>query len=137
VNRKFYEHYEPSGELVQVYCCPCCGYPTVGEPPSYEICQVCSWEDDDVTYDEPGATAANGDYSLAEARQNFQQHLTMYRANEECGPQLRQHGYKFIHDFELKPDKLERKRRLMSQLDLYMAEPDPHRRGEMWKELWK
>lgn len=29
-----------------LYCCPCCGYATLGEPEAYEICVVCGWEDD-------------------------------------------------------------------------------------------
>lgn len=137
MNRKFYEHYDSDGKLEQVYCCPCCDYPTVDVPPSYNICAICSWEDDCVTYDDSEATGANGDYSLAEARQNFQKHLTMYRANEECGPQLKQYGYRFIHDFELRSDKLERKRRLITQLDQYVAEADIHRRSKIWEEFKK
>lgn len=58
--RKFYEHYAPSGELVRVYCCPCCGYPGVDEPPSYNICTLCGWEDDCPNYEDPHFSGANG-----------------------------------------------------------------------------
>lgn len=29
-----------------LFGCPCCGYATVSEPGSYEICPICFWEDD-------------------------------------------------------------------------------------------
>ncbi|MEH7657210.1 CPCC family cysteine-rich protein, partial [Bacillus velezensis] len=32
------------------YTCPCCGYRTIEEEPpgTYEICNICYWEDDEV-----------------------------------------------------------------------------------------
>lgn len=135
-NRKYYEHYEKLASadaptLTRVYCCPCCDYPTVGEPPSYDVCFVCDWEDDDCAGGGP-----NGGYSLEEARQNFRKYLTMYRADEDCDPRLKRFGYKTIHDFELRPHELERKKRVMALLDQYMAEPDLYRRGEIWDKIW-
>ncbi|MEW4369377.1 CPCC family cysteine-rich protein [Paenibacillus kandeliae] len=63
------------------YRCPCCGYLTLDESSSWEICYLCDWEDDG--QDDPHADqvrgGANGDYSLTEARQHFQSHYTMYR----------------------------------------------------------
>ena len=133
-HRKYYQHYVKSTqadthEIVRIYCCPCCGYPTIGEPGGYEICEVCHWEDDNG--DDGGP---NGDYSLQEAQENFKQYLTMYRASEEGGPQLKEHGYKSLHDFELRPAALERKKNLIASLKEYMAEPDPYRRGEIWEK---
>ncbi|WP_328859368.1 CPCC family cysteine-rich protein [Streptomyces sp. NBC_00306] len=29
-----------------LYWCPCCGYVTLAERGSHEICAVCFWEDD-------------------------------------------------------------------------------------------
>lgn len=61
--------------------CPCCGFPTLEERSSYEICIFCSWEDDG--QNDPCANQVlggpNGDYSLTEARRNFKENLTMYR----------------------------------------------------------
>ena len=34
----------PPGD--EPYTCPCCGYPTLRERGSYEICPYCDWEDD-------------------------------------------------------------------------------------------
>jgi hypothetical protein len=133
-HRTYYQHWDASApsELVQLYCCPCCDYPMFDESQSYGICRVCSWEDDDGDGTDGGP---NGDYTLEEARKNFKQYLTMYRANEECDPRLKQHGYNFTHDFELRPVKLKYKKRLMPLLDEYMAELDLHRRGEIWEKI--
>ncbi|WP_046226131.1 CPCC family cysteine-rich protein [Paenibacillus dauci] len=63
------------------YNCPCCGYPTLEERRSWEICCLCNWEDDG--QDDPDADRVYGgpneDYSLTEARKNFKMHYTMYR----------------------------------------------------------
>jgi hypothetical protein len=67
------------------YTCPVCGYPTLSERGSDEICMICGWEDDG--QDDPHANeiwgGPNGDYSLSEARKNFIQYLTMYRPGDE------------------------------------------------------
>jgi hypothetical protein len=65
--------------------CPCCGYPTLGEPAAYEICELCWWEDDgqnDPHADEVWGGPNHG-YSLAQARRNFQQFLVMYEPEHD------------------------------------------------------
>lgn len=60
--------------------CPCCGYPTLPALASYEICELCNWEDDgqgDTTADEVWG-GANSDYSFTEARINFKKYRVMY-----------------------------------------------------------
>ena len=39
------------GEIVK-YTCPCCGYKTLDEEPpnTYDICEICFWEDDGFQY---------------------------------------------------------------------------------------
>lgn len=65
--------------------CPCCGYPTLEFRNDHEICLLCDWEDDG----QDSAQAAevrggpNGDYSLAEAGENFKAHLIMYKDGDE------------------------------------------------------
>ena len=65
--------------------CPCCKYPTLEVRGDYEICPLCDWEDD--LQDDPHAEEVwggpNGNYSLEEARRNFEAHLTMYREKWE------------------------------------------------------
>ena len=77
----------------RAFTCPCCGYPTLAERDSYDICELCHWEDDgqdDVEfapragYYKPDDIAGgpNADYSLTEARLNFQQYGHMYRPSD-------------------------------------------------------
>ena len=53
--------------------CPCCGCLTLGEEPSgtFEICDVCGWEDDDVQLKDPSFEGGANAVSLNEARENF------------------------------------------------------------------
>lgn len=41
--------------VIERFACPCCGYKTFIEEPngSYDICQVCSWEDDPIQLADP------------------------------------------------------------------------------------
>jgi hypothetical protein len=53
--------------------CRCCGYLTLtGRPGSYQICQVCQWEDDPaVDWDGPDAVSGPNHVSLHQAQRNF------------------------------------------------------------------
>lgn len=84
--------------------CPCCGYPTINGRAAYEICALCGWEDDGqddpercpqhsgsvqpeygrAAFRDPAFVLGgpNADYSLAEARENFAQYVTMYRPTD-------------------------------------------------------
>jgi hypothetical protein len=55
------------------FTCPSCGFIVFDEPPgSYDICDVCGWEDDAVQLANPcSGGGANGE-TLAEAQNNFQ-----------------------------------------------------------------
>lgn len=51
------------------YPCPCCGFETFSEPPgSYEICEVCGWEDDHVQLAHPRMGGGANRMSLQEAQ---------------------------------------------------------------------
>lgn len=74
-----------SGLMNKRFICPCCGYPTLDEKASYDICILCNWEDDgqndlDADLIKGGP---NGHYSLTEARQNFKKYLIMYSPDRE------------------------------------------------------
>jgi hypothetical protein len=58
---------------VRLYSCPCCGYPTLGEPPpgTFEICPICLWEDDNVQFEDMSHRGGANVVSLSEARENF------------------------------------------------------------------
>lgn len=69
----------------ELHCtCPCCGYPTLLERDSYEICELCYWEDteQDEYYPDEARGGPNGKYSLTRARENFARHMSMYDAEE-------------------------------------------------------
>ncbi len=131
-NRKFFEHCAtPSAggepKVVRTYACPCCGYPTLSEPAGYEICDICSWEDDGGDGYGPNA------YSLEEAREHFRRYLTSYGPTHEISPQFQRDGVRFVHELELSLANMEAKRRRIATLEQYMAEPDLQRRGELWR----
>jgi hypothetical protein len=56
------------------YPCPCCGYLTFsGTPGSFEICEICGWEDDGDSLLFPGSNIGGPNpCSLLDAQKNFQ-----------------------------------------------------------------
>lgn len=54
------------------YPCPCCGHLIFPEPPgSYDICEICFWEDDLVMLRWPATGGGANDASLVEAQRNY------------------------------------------------------------------
>ena len=54
------------------YPCPCCGHLVfAGRPGSYDICQVCFWEDDGVQLRWPHYAGGANRPSLVESQRNF------------------------------------------------------------------
>ena len=51
--------------------CPCCGYYTLEEVGTYEICPVCFWEDDPSQESDPELGGGANELSLRESRENF------------------------------------------------------------------
>lgn len=64
--------------------CPCCGYDTLTEEGGYDTCDLCWWEDDGQgDYDAHIVVGGpNSDYSLLEARNNFENYLVMWRPSD-------------------------------------------------------
>jgi len=55
-----------------MYPCHCCGFVTLAEPlGSYEICEVCGWEDDEVQQCWPGYRGGANHESLCDAQAAF------------------------------------------------------------------
>jgi hypothetical protein len=57
------------------YACPCCGFKTLSERGSFDICPVCFWEDDgqDERDTDVVRGGPNGALSLTQARANFRE----------------------------------------------------------------
>lgn len=74
---------------IVMFPCPCCGYLTLAEEPpgTYEICDVCFWEDDYVQFKDESYRGGANDMSLEEARRNF----------KELGAKSREH-VKLVRD---------------------------------------
>ncbi|OAS21573.1 hypothetical protein A8708_16730 [Paenibacillus oryzisoli] len=55
------------------YTCPCCGYKTFDEEPlgTYDICDVCDWEDDAVMNENPDYWGGANAVCLRQAQRNF------------------------------------------------------------------
>ncbi|WP_328943405.1 CPCC family cysteine-rich protein [Streptomyces sp. NBC_00250] len=73
---------------VSPYRCPCCGFLTLDERGSFDICPVCFWEDDGQDDHDADQVRGgpNGRLSLTEARQNFQ---AMGACDERCAAFVR------------------------------------------------
>lgn len=61
------------------YSCHCCGYLTLREPRTYEVCPVCFWEDDPVQASDPELSGGANAVTLSAARTKF----LRFRASEE------------------------------------------------------
>jgi hypothetical protein len=57
--------------MTERFPCPCCGFRTLSQPGSYEICQVCWWEDDEVQARDPDYAGGANTVSLRTARENY------------------------------------------------------------------
>ncbi|MEE6452628.1 CPCC family cysteine-rich protein [Gottfriedia acidiceleris] len=62
--------------MIKLYPCPCCGYKTLEEEDrgSYEICQVCFWEDDIIQNEDEDFVGGANDLSLRQAKENFKKY---------------------------------------------------------------
>lgn len=59
--------------VTEKFACPCCGYKTFREQPngSYDICQVCFWEDDPIQLNDPNYEGGANRVSLKQGQKNF------------------------------------------------------------------
>jgi rubrerythrin len=60
--------------VIHKFACPCCGYKTFKHEPdgSYNICNVCFWEDDSIQLADPDYEGGANRVSLRQAQKNFQ-----------------------------------------------------------------
>lgn len=78
------------GVMTERATCPCCGHRTLPEGPgAYEVCEVCGWEDDDVSTADPTVWGGNPNgISLAEAQRRYRLYgpVRAPRADEPVDP---------------------------------------------------
>ncbi|WP_126971541.1 CPCC family cysteine-rich protein [Gynurincola endophyticus] len=57
------------------FFCNCCGYNTLMQfrDGTYEVCEICYWEDDKTQTDNPDYVSGANKISLNEARKNYEQ----------------------------------------------------------------
>ncbi|MGM1019065.1 MAG: CPCC family cysteine-rich protein [Bacillota bacterium] len=57
------------------YACPCCGYKTLDEEPpgTYDICEICFWEDDGVQFANPEFEGGANKVSLRQGQRNYEE----------------------------------------------------------------
>lgn len=55
--------------------CPCCGFKTLGEKPggTYDICDVCYWENDPLQFKDPDSENGANRVSLKQGQKNFRE----------------------------------------------------------------
>lgn len=119
------------------YTCPCCGYPTLDCESSYETCFLCEWEDaletveagggyeqDDHNADEV-LGGSNGNYSLTEARKNFEVYGIMYRPKDD------------MFDLVMQPAHVEKRKKQILLLNSIIIETDLNKIDAIWTEIEK
>jgi len=63
------------------YQCPCCEYYTIEK--KHDICEVCSWQYDEVAHDKPDTMRGANSVTLNEARENYKK----FGASDEASKQ--------------------------------------------------
>ena len=55
------------------YACPCCGHKTFSRLPNgtYDLCEVCFWEDDGVQLENPDYEGGANKMSLRQSQKNY------------------------------------------------------------------
>ncbi len=105
------------GKLYKWVNCPCCGFPTLTEPSSHEICELCHWQDDGLTgtNEEEVIGGPNGLLSIAQARRNFVQHGDAFDAADTrrrnlCRDPNRKRLLRYVDDLWLGWERFDRKK---------------------------
>lgn len=84
------------------YTCPCCGYKTLNdEPPgTYDICEICFWEDDGIQFADPDYDGGANIVSLRQGQQNYK---VFGACEEKCIEFVRKASDKDIRDTNWEP----------------------------------
>lgn len=119
------------------YTCLCCGYPILECERSCEPCFLCDWENglgtveaggdyeqDDYNTDKV-LGGPNDDYSLTEARKNFEVYGIIYRP-----------GYDMF-DLLMQPAYADKRKKQISLLNSLIIETDSNKIDAIWTEIEK
>ncbi len=68
-----------SASLKELHPCPCCGSRTLSVLGSYEVCDVCDWEDDPVQSVDPEYAGGANRESLNSARKKWHEKVEQLR----------------------------------------------------------
>ncbi|MBN9329087.1 MAG: hypothetical protein ABT03_08450 [Comamonas sp. SCN 67-35] len=119
------------------WACPVCGYPTLGNRQSHDMCRVCQWEcegQDDPDADEAWGSGPNHGVSLSQARRNFEATRSMWPPEEA----VRGGPHRF--DALFSEAALASKNELCALLDGLMALESPQDIARQWQLIgtaWK
>ncbi len=85
-----------------LFTCPCCGYKTLSEKASgtFEICDICFWEDDNIQLDDPNYEGGANRVSLKQGQKNF---LEFGACEKSCIDNIRKPNKNDIKDPTWKP----------------------------------
>src|SRR5262245_17257760 len=112
---------EPSRKVGTFYPCPCCGYLKFTEPPgTYEICDICGWEDDHVQLHFPEHRGGANGESLMEAQQAYAQEAAK-RSPTEPDPTLGETRDPLWRPYDPTRDRLQRQDNIRSGYDYFRA----------------
>lgn len=108
------------------FSCPCCGYPTLAERGTCEICELCWWEDDGPDDDEADEIrdGPNYGYSLNDAQENFQMFGVMFSPQED----RRVGGLDNETLWAIKNE-------LISAFEAIRKQPSAERLNEIWEQV--
>ena len=56
---------------MEKYTCPCCGYKTLESERSFDLCNICFWEDDDTQFENIDCFDGANAVSLRQAQMNY------------------------------------------------------------------
>jgi hypothetical protein len=104
-----------------VHQCPCCGYRTLPGRGDYDLCPVCSWEDEAV---EPWEYSDANGQTLVEAQQEFLADTRPYRGREGKArpPKRREARDPGWRPYELTDDLVARMRQAKEDRERYWEE---------------
>lgn len=85
------------------YTCPCCGYKTLDEPCSWEICCICGWEDDPIQSEDVDVDGGANVPSLRQAQKNFKKFGVCEEWMISCAIKPEEYEKEYEKDLDWKP----------------------------------